>query len=208
MIKQWSKLLPPSLILLIATSNGFAEQGYRVIDSPQTTGDKVQVIEFFWYGCPHCYDFEPYLENWLESKPEHIEFSRMPAILGKHWIAHAQAFYVAESLNVLDKIHQPLFDALHKDNEKIYDEKSLKRFFVAQGVDGDEFTRAFNSAATAKKIKNAIAVGKRYTVTGVPAVVVNGKYVTGSSMTKNHAETIKVIDKLTAPLSMRPEQIR
>ena len=198
MIKQWTALLLLGLILWIPVSHTSAEQGYRVIDSSQApvTGDKVQVVEFFWYGCPHCYDFEPYIENWLKTKPAHIEFLRMPAILGKHWIAHARAFYAAQALNVLDKIHQPLFDALHKNDKKIYDEKSLKRFFIAQGVDGDEFTRAFNSEATSKKIKNAIATGKRYTVNGVPAVVINGEYITGSAMTENHAETIKIIEKL------------
>ena len=109
------------------------------------TGDKIEVLEFFWYGCSHCYEFEPVIEQWLDDKAEYIEFVRMPAVLGASWMPYARAYYVAQHLDVLDKIHRPLFDAIHKENKRFTDKKSLKYFFEAQGVSADVFDRAYDS---------------------------------------------------------------
>lgn len=175
-----------------------AAENYKLIDPPQPTqtGDKVEVVEIFWYGCPHCYAFEPYLEEWLESKPEHIEFIRMPGILGKNWIDHAKAYYTAEKLGVLDKIHRPLFDALHKKGEPIMDKKRLREFFIAQGVDGTDFTKTFSSEEVSDKIKKAILMGKRYRITGVPTVIINGKYRTSASVAGSYSNIIDIINQL------------
>ncbi len=174
------------------------EETYKPVDPPQPTqtGNKIEVIEIFWYGCPHCYAFEPYVDHWLKSKSDDIEFRRMPAILGKNWIVHAKAYYTAETLGVLDKIHRPLFDALHKNGEPINDEKRLRKFFIKHGVDGDEFSKIFSSKETDDKIKNAFVMGQRYRITGVPAVIINGKYRTSTSVAGSFSNIIDTINQL------------
>ncbi len=191
------------LLTIIMISNGwsdgrFVTQTYKLIIPPQPTqtGDKIEVIEIFWYGCPHCYDLEPHLEHWLKSKPKDVEFIRVPGILGNGWIAHAKAFYTAEKLGVLDNIHRPLFDAIHKKGRRIMNEKKLKDFFISQGIDGDEFSEIYNSEEIDAKIKNAFILGKNYKITGVPTIIVNGKFRTTASLSGSNAGIIDTINEL------------
>ena len=173
---------------------------YKKLPSPQPTitGDKIEVLEVFWYGCPHCYHFEPFIEKWLKQKAEYIEFVRMPGILGKNWLPHARAFYAAEKLGILEEIHEPLFDAIHRDKRKIIDEKSLRVFFSEHGISGKQFDEAFRSKEVEEKVKTAFTAGKNYALTGVPAVIINGKYVTGASMAGSYDKIIEVINTLAA----------
>ena len=181
-------------------SSSFADERYKKLPSPQptNTGDKIEILEVFWYGCSHCYYFEPVIEKWLEEKAEYIEFVRMPGVLGKNWLTHARAFYAAEKLGVLDKIHLPLFDAIHKDKRKIMDKKSLRKFFVEHGVNGDDFDQAFQSKEVEDSVRYAFTMGQRYAITGVPAVIINGKYLTSASMAGGYNEIIDVVNTLAA----------
>jgi len=165
---------------------------------PTSTGEKIEIVEIFWYGCPHCYLFEPVIEKWLEEKAEYIEFVRMPGILGKNWLPHARAFYAAEKLGVLDIIHKPLFDAIHKDKRKIIDEKSLRVFFSEHGVSGDKFDQAYNSSEVEEKVRAAFTAGQGYALTGVPAIIINGKYGTSASVAGDFNKIIDVINTLAA----------
>lgn len=165
---------------------------------PTSTGDKIEVLEVFWYGCPHCYHFEPYVEKWLKEKAEYIEFVRMPGILGKNWLPHARAFYAAEKLSVLEKIHEPLFDAINKDKRKILDEKSLRVFFSEHGVSGKDFDQAYRSKEVEDKVRAAFTAGQSYELTGVPTIVINGKYTTSASMAGSFEKIIDVINTLAA----------
>jgi protein dithiol oxidoreductase (disulfide-forming) len=196
-MKKIIRYLSVSLFLLIG-NQAFAEDGYNRISPPQPTqtGDKIEVVEIFWYACPHCYDFEPYIHEWLQNKPDDVEFRLMPGIFRKSWIPHAKAFYTAEKLGVLDKIHGPLFKALHREKKKIHDEKSLRKFFVKQGVDKAEFTKIYNSEEIDTKAKQAFVMGQRYKVTGTPAMIVNGKYMISGSTAGSFENVLKVVDNL------------
>ncbi len=165
---------------------------------PTSTGDKIEVVEVFWYGCPHCYHFEPVIEKWLGEKAEYIEFVRMPGILGPQWLPHARAFYAAEKLGILEEIHKPLFDAIHKDKRKIVDEESLRVFFSEHGISGKQFDEAFRSKEVEEKVKKAFSAGKSYALTGVPAVIINGKYVTSASMAGSYDKIIDVVNTMAA----------
>jgi thiol:disulfide interchange protein DsbA len=198
------KILLISLLTLFLISSSWSEsryvaETYKLIIPPQPTqtGDKIEVLEIFWYGCPHCYDLEPHLEHWLKSKPDDVEFVRVPGILGRGWLAHAKAFYTAEKMGVLDKIHRPLFDAIHKKGKHITNEKKLKEFFISQGVDGDEFSEIYNSEAIDAKVKEAFILGKNYKITGVPTIIVNGKFRTTASISGGNAGIINTINELT-----------
>ena len=183
---------------LFAADNMNKEHFEQIPPQPIATGNKIEVLEFFWYGCPHCYSLEPYLEKWQATKPDDVQLRRVPAILGKNWIPHARAYFTAEKLGIVDKIHRPLFDAIHKDKQQIIDEKSLRDFFVKMGVDKDEFTRIYESNEISEQIQDAFILGQQYQITGVPAIIVNGKYRTSASMAGSNANLIEVINQLTA----------
>lgn len=178
-------LLTSCLVLLLmpftacAESEGFREgRDYELLLTPvpTATGDQVEVLELFWYGCPHCYQFEPHVKKWLEEKPEGAEFRRMPAVLGKHWLIHAQAYYAAEALGVLDKVHEEMFKAMHRDKRQLRTEDEMAEFFAEQGVAEEQFRKVFKSFGVQTKVQQASARVRAYRITGVPAVIVNGKY--------------------------------
>ena len=171
---------------------------YEVLNPPQPTesGSKIEVVEVFWYGCPHCYSLEPYLEKWLETKPDDVEFRRIPGVLGKNWLPHARAYYTAEILGILDKIHKSLFEAIHRDNKNVMDEKSLRDFFVQQGVKKDEFDKVYQSQEVTDKVKEAFIAGQGYNLTGVPTIIINGKYRTSAAMTGSNQKLIETINQL------------
>ena len=183
-------------LLLFSTSHGADK--YKKLPSPQLTrtGDKIEVLEFFWYGCPHCYQFEPVIEKWLEEKAEYIEFVRIPGALNKNWLPHARAFYAAKKLGVLDEIHRPLFDAIHKEKRELIGKKSLKLFFAEQGVLGDDFDKAYDSIEVQDDVRYAYSMGLRYGLKGVPAVIINGKYGTSAGMSGGYNGIIEVINAL------------
>lgn len=200
---KYKKLFTGLLAILIfatAWAGGGANQPFALLEPAQPTqsGDRIEVVEVFWYGCPHCYALEPYLEQWLQNKPEDIEFRRVPGVLGKDWMAHARAYYTAEKLGIVDQIHQPLFDAIHRDKKRILNGNQLRDFFARHGVDKVEFTRIFDSEEITDKLKEAFVAAQGYKVTGVPAIIVNGKYRTSASMAGSYQKMIEIMDQLIA----------
>ncbi len=189
------------IILSLLTSGSFvlAADNYKLIDPAQATHvseGKIEVVEVFWYGCPHCYDFEPYITPWLEDKDEDIEFRRVPGIFSEKWIPHARAYFAAMELGVLDKVHSALFHAMHKEKRKLNDQSSLTEFFVEQGIDKDAFTQAYESEAVNDKVKKAFVAGRRYQVRGVPSIVVNGKYLISTSSAGDFENMLKITEQL------------
>lgn len=173
---------------------------YELVTPPQptTTGDKVEVLELFWYGCPHCFRFEPFIERWVEKKPAHVEFVRMPAIFRASWEPHARAFYATQIMGVWDKVHLPLFNATHQEKRTLDTEEQLRDFFAEHGVNKDEFTKNYNSFAVETRVGRAKMMVSRYGVDGVPAIIVNGKYRISARTAGGNAEMLKVIDYLVA----------
>lgn len=201
-------LLQVALGALIATQAWAIEEGidYTELGKPQSTetGGKVEILEVFMYSCPHCFHLEPTIDKWLETKPESAELRRMPAVFGPKVVPHARAFYAAEMMGVEDKLHMPLFRALHEQKKQIYDEDALVEFAVEQGIDGEEFRKTYNSFAVDMKVRRAQEMGKRYGVDGVPSVIVNGKYRTSPSQTGSRDKMIEVIDHLIGIESGQP----
>lgn len=170
-------LLP---VLATAAQTPQAGVNYKVLDNPQPTSAKpgqVEVIEFFWYACPHCYAFEPYLENWLAHKPAAVKFVRVPVVHG-YAFAHvmAQAFYTEKVLGVVDKLHDAIFKEIHARHHMLKTKEDFKSFFEAHGVSGKDFENAWNSFAVAVDIKRAANQQTAYRVLGVPTVAVGGRY--------------------------------
>lgn len=172
--------------------------GYETLSPahPTQNPDKIEVIEFFWYGCPHCYSFEPALEKWLKNKPENVDFIRQPVAFNELWGKHAKAYYTAEALGVVDKVHADFFDAIQNKKEKLDTEEELAKFFKAHGVDETQFHEAYNSFAVDAKMRQAPVIASSYGITGVPAIVVNGKYKTNGTLAGSQDKMIEVMNKL------------
>ena len=173
-------------------------KGYDLISPPQPVTDtsKVEVLEFFWYGCSHCYHFEPQLDKWLAEKPENVNFIRQPAAFNKQWADHAKAYFIAESLGVVDQVHADFFDAIQNKKQKLQTESQLADFFVAHGVDREKFVKTFNSFLIDTKVRQAKTMPARYGITGVPVLIVNGKYKISSKSAGSQENMIRVLKKL------------
>jgi len=187
--------------LKVAYAEEFKEGAdYDVVNPPQPTQDpkKVEVLEFFWYGCPHCLDFEPDLNAWLKTKPQNVQFIRQPAVFNEQWAAHAKAFYTAEALGVEDKLHADFFDAIQHKKEKLMSEDDQAKFFVAHGVDEAAFHQAYKSFAVDSKMRIAAVLGAKYGITGTPSIVVNGKFVVSPGKSKSFSRMIDITNMLIA----------
>lgn len=165
---------------------------------PPATPDKPEVVELFWYGCPHCYELEPTVRGWLKHKPANVVFTRIAVAFGAHWEPGARAYYAAEALGVLDKVHQPLFDAIHVQKRKLNTEDELAAFFAEQGVDQEAFRKAYQSFQTETQLRRGNQLAQRYGVRGVPAVIVNGQYDVRSP------QIFEVVDFLIAKPAVPP----
>lgn len=199
-------ILAAAALLLCAAASASDElqpgRHYDLIEPPAETAvgaGKVEVVELFWYGCPHCYQFEPVIEQWLEGKPDHIEFVRMPAVFAPNWEVHARAYYAAEQLGVLERVHEPLFDALHRERRKVFTEDQLAAFYAELGVPEADFRAAYNSFDVDKKARRAAALTRKYGIGGVPAIVVDGKYRTSTQQSGGSYENLlKIAETLAA----------
>lgn len=156
-----------------------SDKDYREIKPAQSTepGPKVEVIEFFWYGCPHCFDLEPTLKKWLEHKPADVTFRRVPAIFRQSWVPGAQTFYTLESMGELDRMHSKVFDAIHVERQPFNDMAAITAWMGKNGVDAKKFEDTAKSFAVSGKVQRAQQMSAAYQLTGVPALVVDGKYI-------------------------------
>lgn len=161
-----------------SAANYVAGKDYKVLDNPEKiSGDNIIVREFFWYGCPHCYNLDPHMHKWAKTKASDVIFLQSPAALNPMWEVNARGFYAAQLMGYEDQTHTKLFDAIHKDNKRLFDQNSLSKWYASQGLDQKEFNNLYNSFAVSTKVARSKAGAKRYQLTGVPAVVVHGKYV-------------------------------
>ena len=167
---------------------------------PTITKNKVEVVELFWYGCPHCFHFEPDLKEWLANKPDNVVFYRVPAVFNPGWALHARAYYSAKSLGLFDggkkEFHEAFFDELHKHKKRLNNKKALQAFFARFGISAEDFNNTFDSFAVNTKVNRATTLSKRYQLQGVPTVIVNGKYRTDGPMAGGRKGIIKVLDFL------------
>lgn len=209
-IKQFSISIQSATFILVAALaffgiNSTAQakqivegQDYVLVSPPQPTStkDKIEVVELFWYGCPHCFHLEPYVKRWLKTKPANVKFVRMPAVLNPSWELLARAYYTAQILGIVDKIHTPLFDAIHEKRQRMNSEGEIMEFFKQYGVPEDKFRKIFSSFAVETKIRRSRDMGIRYGARGVPTVIVNGKYRTGAEEAGGPSKVFKVVDQL------------
>jgi len=170
-----------------------------VVPAQTTTAKKgkVEVIEFFWYGCPHCYQFEPTLHKWIENKPENVVFKRIPAIFRAGWDVHAKAYYAAEALGITDKVHQAIFDEIHKSKKALDKPETIAAFMASKsGVEKQVILDTMLSFSIEAKARKAQQAARQYGLRGVPAIAVAGKYMTSATQTGSNQGMIDVTNFL------------
>ena len=173
---------------------------YQRIDPPQrvrpdTPDDRIEVTEMFLYACPHCYRLDPKLEAWAKTRPE-VVFRRVPAIIGPTWAEQARAYYLAEALGILDKAHPALFRSIHEQGKQYLNEFMVTQFLVSQGADPKKLREIYYSQPIIDRLNHARELSVHYGLRGVPAVVVNGKYVTAPYFVRGEDEMMRVLDFL------------
>ena len=159
---------------------------------------KIEVVELFWYGCPHCYAFEPTINPWAEKLPSDVNFRRIPAMFGGPWDAHGQLFLTLEAMGVEHKVHNAVFEAIQKQGKRLTKPEDMADFVATQGVDKDKFLATFNSFAIKGQIEAAKKLAVAYGVQGVPTMIVNGKYRFDLGTTGGPEATLNVADQLIA----------
>ncbi len=171
---------------------------YKKLDTPVRTdsGSRVEVAEVFWYGCPHCYNFKPLAESWEAKAPDYVEYVRIPAALGRSWEPHARAFYALEAIDALDKLHNPMFEALAGQRRPLNDGESLAEFVSGYGVDREEFLNSYNSFGVNARMQQAQSKIRGARITGTPTMLVNGKYTVSASMAGSLEAMLAVVDYL------------
>ena len=163
---------------------------------PTETGGKIEVIEFFWYGCPHCYDMEPFVESWLKKAPSDVQFRRVPAVFNDRWAHDATIFYTFEALGVLDKVHRPFFDAIHKDRLRTENKAALAEWLDKHGVDPKKFDDTYRSFGVQSKTRRAAQQTVAYRIDGTPALAVNGRYTISVEQGGNFKGMLDSADRL------------
>ena len=157
---------------------------YRVINPPQPTdsGKRVEVLEFFWYGCPHCNSLQPPLRVWLRQKPADVDFKRVPAVFDNSWVPLTWAYYSLDAMGVVDKLHYDVFAAIHEQKLRLSDSAVLFDWVAKNGVDRQKFADTYNSFGVKNRGARSIEMTRNYDIPGTPALTVDGKYLVAPSM--------------------------
>jgi thiol:disulfide interchange protein DsbA len=201
MIRRWLYAATGAFFFLGAVTAAFAaappvkDKEYTLIEPPMppleaNTGGKVEVIEFFYYGCPHCYNLQPTLMAWLKKTPKDIAFKRMPTVFRESWVPLTRTYYALETIGVLEKVHEDVFDTVQKNGVNLGDRKLLLDWAAKRGIDTKKLAEAYDSFAVQTKTQRSLQMTRAYGITGTPSIVVGGRYLTGPSMTLKADNTI------------------
>lgn len=171
---------------------------YNILENPQPTqnNDRIEVLEFFWYGCPHCNRLHPHLKAWLKNKPDDVDFRYVPAILRDNWIPGAKTFYTLETMGALESLHDKVYHAIHDNKVNLTNEAVLFDWIDEQGVDREKFINIYQSFTTQNQVTRSHQMMRRYQLNGVPVLVIEGHYITHGRKGATHQDTIRVLNKL------------
>lgn len=177
----------------------FVGHDYTVVKPVRgaAAGNKIEVLEFFWYRCPHCFQLEPGLNRWIKTLSKDVQVRRVPTVLRPDWQPGAKLYYALEQMNLLGRLHHRVFDAYHIERLDLDNPAVLDQWLAKQGVDRAKFKVAYDFGST-PRIRTAQQLVSGYGISGVPAFVVDGKYATSVSLTGSEARLFEVLDQLVA----------
>lgn len=196
-------LLSLSLVVLVPLS-ACAQDAYEggkdydlIVPALRTANpDKIEVAEFFWYGCSHCYTFEPLVNKWKETMAEDVAFRGVPAMWGGSMELHAKAYFTVEVLGLADTMHTVVFQAMNVDRNQLRDDKAIAKLFVDNGVAEADFYKAYNSFGVGSQVRQANSTARAAKITGTPSMMVNGKYLITTRKAGGNAQMLEIADFL------------
>ena len=202
-MSAWRGLAAAALAMLglcLASGAGAADlqegRDFRELNPPLAPDKtRIEVTEFFWYGCPHCFDFEHVLAPWAAKLPADVSFRRVPAIFPNNkWAPGAKIYYTLEAMNLVEKLHAQVFNAIHVERKRLDDEKVLFAWVASKDVDAKQFSEAWSSFGVQSRVQQARELTQAARLSGVPAVVVHGRYE--AAMPGTYGELIALVDQL------------
>jgi thiol:disulfide interchange protein DsbA len=197
-LEKW--LLASAFALLAGTASAQIQLGreFQRVEPPHPTaaGNRVEVIEFFYYGCPVCYETEPFLSRWLGTAPEQVAIRRVPALSTEAWEPFAKLFYTLETLGQIPRLHWPVYDQFHFEDIKLNDVRIMVDWAVRNGIDRQKFLETYGSSGVAAKVAQARELLKDYDVRGVPTFIVDGRFLTSARLAGGTQQVIQVVDHL------------
>jgi protein dithiol oxidoreductase (disulfide-forming) len=186
-------------LFIAATAAAQGKPDFTELNPPQPTvgeGNKIEVVEFFWYGCPHCYSIEPLVEQWKKTLPADVVFRPVPAVFNAQWAHDAQIFYTFEALGVLDKVHRPFFDAIHLNHLRTDNPAALNEWLKSQGIDPKKFEDTMKSFSVQAKTRRAAQLTVSYKIDGTPAFAVAGRYTVSAEQGQTREGMLRTVNYL------------
>ena len=196
MFKAKYLFLATFLILITSSSYVFAQKYVQISTEKQQESKSIIIYEFFWYGCPHCYNLEPTMERIEADLDKDTKIVKLPVALRDSWIPHAKLFYALQQMGKIDEVHNLIFEEIHLEDNRLNTEQQMIDFLGKHGVDTKKFMEKYNSFGTEARIKKASNLAKKYQINSVPTIIVNGKYLTSGSYVSSYDELYSVINLL------------
>ena len=191
------KYLFLAIFLIIITSpNVFAQKYVQISTEKQQESKSIIIYEFFWYGCPHCYNLEPTMERIEADLDKDTKIVKLPVALRDSWIPHAKLYYALQQMSKIDEVHNLIFEEIHLEDNRLNTEQQMVDFLGKHGIDTNKFMEKYNSFGTEARIKKASNLAKKYQINSVPTIIVNGKYLTSGSYVSSYDELYSVVNLL------------
>ena len=201
-MRKLAALLFAVLVFTPAMTRAQARPAYTELNPPLQVeaAGKIEVLEFFWYGCIHCYNFEPVIESWLKKLPPDVQFRRVPAVFNERWAHDAAIFYTFEALGVFDKVHRAFYDAIHRERLRSDNPKALAEWLQKQGLDEKKFVETMKSFGVQRKTKRAAIMTNAYKIDGTPAMAVHGRYTISAEQGRSFEGMLQTVSALVEQL--------
>jgi len=184
------------LFVMLTSNNVFAQKYAQISTEKQTESDQIIIYEFFWYGCPHCFNLEPTMDRIEADLDRDAKVVKVPVALRDSWLPHAKLYYSLSQMDMIDNIHNLIFEEIHIENNRLDNEDVMAQFLGKNGIDTNDFREKYNSYGTEARIKKASNLARKYQINSVPTIVVNGKYLTSGSFVSSYDELYSVVNLL------------
>jgi thiol:disulfide interchange protein DsbA len=186
----------PLFLILFTSSNVFAQKYVQISTEKQQESKDIIIYEFFWYGCPHCYNLEPTMDRIEADLDKDTKVVKLPVALRDSWIPHAKLYYALKQMNKVDEVHNLIFEEIHLEDNRLNTEQRMIDFLGRHGIDTKEFSEKYNSFGTEARIKKASNLAKKYQIDSVPTIIINGKFLTSGSYVSSYDELYSVVNLL------------
>jgi thiol:disulfide interchange protein DsbA len=183
-------------LILITSSNIYAQKYVQISTEKQKESKDIIIYEFFWYGCPHCYNLEPTMDRIEADLEKDTKVVKLPVALRDSWIPHAKLYYALKQMDKIDLVHNLIFEEIHLEDNRLNTEQQMIDFLGKHGIDTDKFLEKYNSFGTEARIKKASNLAKKYQIDSVPTIIINGKFLTSGSYVSSYDELYGVVNLL------------